>query len=104
MVAACGIVHRRIFRKYIPRVTLNRENKKMKSLNTKLVLSALAVALLATPAFAQRSHQQTSTGTQTQYQLRAANNGQEMNTYPNPQGHSGSEQSYENGTNTIGGF
>lgn len=29
----------------------------MKTLNTKLVLSALGIALLATPAFAQRSYQ-----------------------------------------------
>jgi hypothetical protein len=29
----------------------------MKSLNMKLVLSAVAVAMLATPAFAQRQHQ-----------------------------------------------
>jgi hypothetical protein len=29
----------------------------MKSLNTKLALSAVAIAMLATPAFAQRQHQ-----------------------------------------------
>jgi hypothetical protein len=29
----------------------------MKSLNIKLALSAIAIAMLATPAFAQRSHQ-----------------------------------------------
>ncbi|HZC55445.1 MAG TPA: hypothetical protein VE396_05265 [Xanthobacteraceae bacterium] len=32
----------------------------MKSLNVKLALSALAIAVLATPAFAQRSHQRVS--------------------------------------------
>lgn len=30
----------------------------MKSLNTKVALSAIAIAMLATPAFAARSHQQ----------------------------------------------
>lgn len=36
----------------------------MKALNTKLVLSALGVALLATPAFAQRPDRQDSQATQ----------------------------------------
>jgi hypothetical protein len=36
----------------------------MKSLNTKLVLSALGIALLATPAFAQKSAHQTAQASQ----------------------------------------
>jgi hypothetical protein len=32
----------------------------MKSINTKLILSALGIALLATPAFAQNSHRHVS--------------------------------------------
>jgi hypothetical protein len=32
----------------------------MKSINTKLILSALGIALLATPAFAQNSHRRDS--------------------------------------------
>ena len=39
----------------------------MKSLNTKLVLSALGVALLATPAFAQKPHHQPSHQLTTQF-------------------------------------
>jgi hypothetical protein len=39
----------------------------MKSINTKLILSALGIALLATPAFAQKPHRQaTSQDTQIQ--------------------------------------
>jgi hypothetical protein len=40
----------------------------MTVLNTKLVLSVLGVALLATPAFAQRPHQQSSQQQSTQFQ------------------------------------
>jgi hypothetical protein len=32
----------------------------MKSINTKLILSALGIALLASPAFAQKPHRQTT--------------------------------------------
>jgi len=67
----------------------------MKSLTTKLALSALGIALLATPALAQRPHRQVSQQDQTQYQA--------TDTYPNPQIHSGSEQSNESGNEFIGG-
>jgi hypothetical protein len=40
----------------------------MKSLNTKLLLSALGIALLATPAFAQRPHGQAWHGSQVEQQ------------------------------------
>jgi hypothetical protein len=70
----------------------------MKSINTKLVLSALGVALLATPAFAQRQHHQVP---QSQIQDSAAQ--PNYSTYPNPQTHSGSELSREMGDNTTGG-
>jgi hypothetical protein len=50
------------------RATLNRENGTMKSLNTKLALSALGVALLATPAFAQKPHHHRAPQLQTQFQ------------------------------------
>jgi hypothetical protein len=43
----------------------------MKSLNTKLVLSALGIALLATPAFAQKPTRQVSQEQSTQYQVQA---------------------------------
>jgi len=67
----------------------------MKSLNTKLVLSALGIALLATPAFAQKpTHQtkndQSSTATTTQ-----SNNA--VGTYPNFSIRSGSEESEQSG-------
>jgi hypothetical protein len=68
----------------------------MKSLNMKLVLSALGIALLATPALAQRpQHRQVSHQVQTQ--------GQIPEVYPNPQTHSGSEQSRQSGNDDIGG-
>jgi hypothetical protein len=40
----------------------------MKSLNTKLVLSAIGIALLATPAFAQRPDRQASHAVQAEQQ------------------------------------
>jgi hypothetical protein len=67
----------------------------MKSLNTKLVLSALGIALLATPALAQQSHRQIQDSVQ--------NAGSGFGTYPNPVTHSGSAMSREMGNNTIGG-
>jgi hypothetical protein len=48
----------------------------MKSLNTKLLLSALGIALLATPAFAQRPERHTRT-VQTQSQDPAVGHSQE---------------------------
>jgi len=68
----------------------------MKSLNTKLVLSAVAIALLATPALAQKSTRQQQDPAVQSY-------GSGFATYPNPVTHSGSEMSREMGNNTIGG-
>lgn len=65
----------------------------MKSLNTKLVLSVLGIAMLATPAFAQRPHRQQA---QQQMQYQAAP-GNVTNGYPNPTVHSGSEELRESG-------
>lgn len=63
----------------------------MKALNTKLVFAALAVAMLATPAFAQRQqlHDQYLPQTK-QYQDPAG-------TYPNPVTRSGSAESVDTG-------
>ena len=56
----------------------------MKSLNTKLVLCAFGIAMLATPAFAQRSHRQ-----QQQLQDRSVNEviveGRVVGADPDPQ-------------------
>jgi hypothetical protein len=43
----------------------------MKSLHTKLVLSAIGIALLATPAFAQRQHRQVTQEQTQAYQASA---------------------------------
>ena len=59
----------------------------MKSFTSKLLLSAMAVAIVATPALAQRPH-------------RPAPLQQQVNpvgTYPNPVTRSGSEQSIQSG-------
>jgi hypothetical protein len=57
----------------------------MKSINTKLILSALGIALLATPALAQSSHRQYSNqDTQTQ----------RSNSNASQQSEFGSEQGY----------
>ena len=66
----------------------------MKPINTKLVLSALGIALLATPAFAQQ---------QTQSLNQGYSNGYGSTQYPNPQTHSGIEMSRETGNDSIGG-
>jgi hypothetical protein len=70
----------------------------MKSLNTKLMLSALGVALLATPAFAQRPHQQLS-NQQSQLQDYAGNAIQNPPVlhYPNGATRSGSAESVQSG-------
>jgi hypothetical protein len=65
----------------------------MKSLNTKLVLSVLGIAMLATPAFAQRPHHQQ---VQQQMQYQAAP-GNVTSGYPNPVQKTGSEWSRESG-------
>jgi hypothetical protein len=57
----------------------------MKSINTKLILSALGIALLATPAFAQNSHRHVS-NQDTQIQRSNSNAAQ--------QSEFGSEQGY----------
>jgi hypothetical protein len=62
----------------------------MKSLNMKLALSALGIAMLATPALAQRprhvSHQQVQSSP-----------GSDVGTYPNGATRSGSVMSHESG-------
>jgi len=66
----------------------------MKSLNTKLVLSALGIALLVTPAFAQRHHWQPSR--QGLYNYEAPAN-DPVGTYPNPVARSGSAANVHSG-------
>jgi hypothetical protein len=78
------------------------ENANMTSLNTKLVLSALGIALLASPAFAQKSHHRAAAQTEIQDSA-AQNGGYGFGVYPNPITHSGSAMSREMGNNTIGG-
>ncbi len=80
----------------------------MKSFNSKLVISAVGVALLATPALAQRPHRH-FTPPQAQSELRDAWPGQAnantgFATYPNPVVHSGSALSHDMGNDTIGGI
>jgi hypothetical protein len=74
----------------------------MTSLNTKLVLSALGIALLASPAFAQKPHHRAPAQTELQDSA-ALNGGAGFSVYPNPVTHSGSAMSREMGNNTIGG-
>jgi hypothetical protein len=79
----------------------------MKSLNTKLILSAIGIAMLATPAFAQRPHQQPAHRhlmMQAPSTDDAAYGARVGDTYPNPQVHSGSEQSVQSGNEFIGGY
>jgi hypothetical protein len=67
----------------------------MKSINTKLALSALAVAMLATPALAQGSrHYQAAPQLQDSWSNSQANSG---GTYPNGASRSGSAYSLESG-------
>lgn len=67
----------------------------MKAFNTKLALSALAIAMLATPALAQKSHHQASqASTQGLYNSAA---GTDVGTYPNGAQRSGSVWSRESG-------
>lgn len=60
----------------------------MKSLNTKLLLSALGIALLATPAFAQRPYHHV----QSEYGYQNS-----VGVYPNGASRSGSAESVESG-------
>jgi hypothetical protein len=67
----------------------------MKSLNTKLVLSVLGIALLASPAFAAKHHQQASyQGLQNSASDTAPTS---VGTYPNGAIRSGSVYSRESG-------
>jgi len=66
----------------------------MKSLNTKLALAAVGFALLATPAFAQRPHHQT-THQQVEGSITAAP--AVVGTYPNGALRTGSAESVESG-------
>ena len=61
----------------------------MKSLNTKLLLSALGIALLATPAFAQRPYRHAP--------AQSLYNYQNPGVYPNGASRSGSAESVESG-------
>jgi hypothetical protein len=66
----------------------------MKSLSTKLVLSALGVALLATPAFAAKHHPASYRGLQNSTVGSAP---ADVGTYPNGATRSGSAYSRESG-------
>jgi hypothetical protein len=66
----------------------------MKSLSTKLVLSALGVALLATPAFAAKHHPASYQGLQNSATSAPA---VDVGTYPNGATRSGSVYSRESG-------
>jgi hypothetical protein len=68
----------------------------MKSISTKLVLSALGVALLATPAFAAKHHQASYQGLQDSAASAPAPTG-DVGTYPNGATRSGSAYSRESG-------
>jgi hypothetical protein len=67
----------------------------MKSLSTKLVLSALGVALLATPAFAAKHHQASYQGLQNSAAGTAPTT--DVGTYPNGATRTGSAYSRESG-------
>ena len=69
----------------------------MKSLSTKLVLSALGVALLATPAFAAKHHPASYHGLQNSAASVPAPT--DIGTYPNGATRSGSVYSRESGAN-----
>jgi hypothetical protein len=63
----------------------------MKALNTKLALAAVGIAMLATPALAQKPRHQIQ---QQQYQTAPTN---DLGGYPNPVGRTGSEDQRESG-------
>jgi hypothetical protein len=64
----------------------------MKSLNTKLVLSALAVAVLATPALAQKPHHPSA-----HQEILNPTAGNDVGTYPNGATRTGSAYSRDSG-------
>jgi hypothetical protein len=68
----------------------------MKSLSTKLILSALGVALLATPAFAAKHHQASYQGLQNSAAGAPAPT-TDVGTYPNGATRTGSAYSRESG-------
>jgi hypothetical protein len=63
----------------------------MKTIHTKLALAAVGIAMLATPALAQRPHHQV----QQQYQAAPTN---DTATYPNPAERTGSGEQQRDGT------
>jgi len=67
----------------------------MKSLNMKLALAAVAVAVLASPAFAARTHQQAAQ--QPDYATNGTFQRGEIYTYPNGATKSGSAENVESG-------
>ena len=69
----------------------------MKSLSTKLILSALGVALLATPALAAKHHQASYQGLQNSAAGAPAPT-TDVGTYPNGATRTGSAYSRESGT------
>jgi hypothetical protein len=69
----------------------------MKSLNMKLMLSAVGIALLATPALAQGQHHKQSTQQQSQNLYDSAAPSSVVGTYPNGAARSGSVYSRESG-------
>jgi hypothetical protein len=71
----------------------------MKSLNMKLALSAIAIAMLATPALAQRPHHQASSQRQEQLQDSAGTGMQSppAEHYPNGDVASGSADAVQSG-------
>jgi hypothetical protein len=66
----------------------------MKSLNMKLALAAVAVAVLASPAFAARSHQQAQ---QPDYATNGAFQRGQFYTYPNGATKTGTAENVESG-------
>jgi hypothetical protein len=66
----------------------------MKSLKTKVVLSALGIALVATPALAQQPHRQQRPQQLYNYQAPVAD---PAGTYPNPVARSGSAEQVQSG-------
>jgi hypothetical protein len=67
----------------------------MKSLNMKLALSAAAIVMLASPAFAARSHTQASQ--RSMYDTYQGDQGAQVETYPNGAGRTGTAESVQSG-------
>jgi hypothetical protein len=75
----------------------------MKLFKTKLILSAVGIALLATPALAQESYRHASARKMYDYRVPANDS---AGTYPNPVTHSGSAAQLQSGAafNTDQGY